>query len=76
VSQLQVRGTGTAHPGLLAILADLVDQPVHAADPPDPAARAAALLGARAAGLLNEETLRAQFVPSSPPTVESKEVNS
>jgi len=76
VSQLQVRGTGTAHPGLLAILADLVDQPVHAADSSDLAARAAALLGARAAGLLNEETLRAQFVPSSPPTVESKEVNS
>jgi hypothetical protein len=49
---------------------------VYAVDPPDPAGRAAALLGARAAGLLNEETLLAQFVPATPPTVTPKEVNS
>ncbi len=66
VSQLLVPGTGP----LLAILAELVDRPVHAADAPDPAARAAALLGARAAGLLNEETLRAQFSSSTRPIVE------
>jgi hypothetical protein len=76
VSQLWVRGVGTAYTRLLALLAELVDQPVHAADTPDPAARAAALLGARAAGLLDEETLRAQLVPSAPPTAESKEVSS
>jgi sugar (pentulose or hexulose) kinase len=68
VSQLQGRGTGHAPPGLLVVLADLVDQPVHVADAPDPAARAAALLGARAAGLRNEETLRARFAPSTSPT--------
>ena len=68
VSQLQVRGAGNAPPGLLAILAELVDQPLHAADAPDPAARAAALLGARAAGLLDEEALRAQFAPPTPLT--------
>ena len=66
VSQLLVPGPGP----LLAILAELVDRPVHAADAPDPAARPAALLGARAAGLLNEETLRAQFSSSTRPTVE------
>ena len=76
VSRFQVRGTDHAPPGLLAMLAELVDQPVHPTNAPEPAARAAALLGARAAGLLDEETLRAQFVPSTSPTVESKETTS
>jgi hypothetical protein len=56
------------------VLATLVNQPLRAADPPDPAARAAALLGARAAGFLDEEVLRAQFLPFVPSTVEPKEV--
>lgn len=70
VSRIQV--SGTAHPGLPAVLAGVVDPPVHALDPPDPAARAAALLGARAAGLLNEEALRARFAPEPPLKIESK----
>jgi xylulokinase len=76
VSRIQV--PATAHPGLLAALADLVDRPVHAVDAPEPAARAAALLGARAAGLLNEETLRAQFVPRTPveDRFEAKDIHS
>ena len=46
---------------LLTMLADLVGQPIHAVEPPAPAARNAALLGARAAGLLDEEALHAQL---------------
>ena len=62
-SQLQVRPTGPVPPRLPAILAELLDLPVRGVDAPDPAARAAALLGARAAGLLDEEALRTRFAP-------------
>jgi 2-desacetyl-2-hydroxyethyl bacteriochlorophyllide A dehydrogenase len=67
VTRLQVCGDDTVHPGLLDTLADLVDEPLYSTDPLLPAPRAAALLGARAASLMNEETLMAQFSPSRSP---------
>jgi sugar (pentulose or hexulose) kinase len=66
VTRLQVCGPDTLRPGLLDTLAGLVNEPVHTVDPLLPVARAAALLGARAASLLDEETLVAQFSPFPP----------
>lgn len=65
VARLQVSGADGVHPRMLAALTELVGQPLQAVDPIFPAARAAALLGARAAGLLDEESLRAQFAPGA-----------
>lgn len=70
VPQIHVRGANNAPAGLMAMLAELVGQPVHATEVSDPAARAAALLGARAAGLLSEEILRTGALLSMPATVE------
>jgi hypothetical protein len=63
---------GGTHPVLLTMLADLVGQPIHAVEPPAPAARNAALLGGRAAGLLDEEALHAQLVRSGSPIIETR----
>lgn len=64
VTGLRVHGARTVPPGLLDLLAELVELPVCGADAPDPVARAAALLGARAAGLLDEESVRARLSPA------------
>jgi xylulokinase len=56
--ELRLAGGGTTSPGWRQLLADILDARLHAVEVPGASARGAALLGARAGGLVDEAHLR------------------
>ncbi|GGM11637.1 xylulokinase [Nakamurella endophytica] len=64
---LRIAGGGSVHPAWRRLLADVLRADLHAVDVPGASARGAALLGARAAGLLDDRTLETVAqVPATP----------
>jgi xylulokinase len=60
---LRLAGGGTTDPAWRALLADVLDAELDAVDVPDSSARGAALLGARAGGLITRSVLEAAAAP-------------
>jgi xylulokinase len=63
--QLRLAGGGTTAPAWRQLLADVLQRELHAVEVPGASARGAAMLGARAAGLLGEDEVVAAMSPAS-----------
>lgn len=67
VDHLRLAGGGSTAPAWRQMLADVLGYPLHAVDIPAASGRGAALLGARAAGYLDEPTLLDRLTSGSRP---------
>jgi xylulokinase len=63
VDHLRLAGGGSTDPAWRQLLADILDRELRAVDVPAASGRGAALLGARAAGLMDERALLARLPP-------------
>jgi xylulokinase len=63
--QLRLAGGGTLAPGWRQLLADVLGLPLYAVDVPAASGRGAALLGARAAGLLSFADIQGPLAPAA-----------
>jgi xylulokinase len=63
VDHLRLAGGGSTDPAWRQVLADVLGRELRAVDVPAASGRGAALLGARAAGLMDEQTLLARLPP-------------
>lgn len=65
VDHLRLAGGGSTHPEWRQLLADVLDRPLRCVDVPAASGRGAALLGAQAAGLMNEHEALARLIPTT-----------
>jgi xylulokinase len=63
IDQLRLAGGGSTHAGWRQLLADVLGYPLHAVDVAAASGRGAAMLGGKAAGLLDERLLLARLRP-------------
>jgi xylulokinase len=73
VDHLRLAGGGSTAPAWRQMLADILGYPLHAVDIPAASGRGAALLGARAAGYLDEPALLRILTPRSRPVADPRD---
>jgi xylulokinase len=72
VDHLRLAGGGSTHPAWRQLLADVLGYSLRAMDIPAASGRGAAVLGARAAGLIDEPTLLKNLVPVTAGVIEPR----